>query len=34
MQAAAAYLSELGIEPRVATAAAEWLTELRDESRS
>jgi 3-hydroxyisobutyrate dehydrogenase-like beta-hydroxyacid dehydrogenase len=31
MQAAAAYLAELGIEPRVATAAAEWLAQLRDE---
>jgi len=30
MQAAAAYVSELGIEPRVATAAAEWLAQLRD----
>jgi 3-hydroxyisobutyrate dehydrogenase-like beta-hydroxyacid dehydrogenase len=30
MQAAAAYVSELGIEPRIATAAAEWLAELRD----
>jgi 3-hydroxyisobutyrate dehydrogenase-like beta-hydroxyacid dehydrogenase len=31
MQAAAAYVTELGIEPRIATAAAEWLAELRDE---
>lgn len=30
MQAAAAYVRELGIEPRIATAAAEWLAELRD----
>jgi 3-hydroxyisobutyrate dehydrogenase-like beta-hydroxyacid dehydrogenase len=30
MQAAAAYVTELGIEPRVATAAAEWLAQLRD----
>jgi 3-hydroxyisobutyrate dehydrogenase-like beta-hydroxyacid dehydrogenase len=29
MQAAAAYARELGIEPRVAMAAAEWLAELR-----
>jgi 3-hydroxyisobutyrate dehydrogenase-like beta-hydroxyacid dehydrogenase len=29
MQAAAAYARELGIEPRVATAAAEWLAQLR-----
>ena len=29
MHAAAAYLEELGIEPRVATAAAEWLAQLR-----
>jgi 3-hydroxyisobutyrate dehydrogenase-like beta-hydroxyacid dehydrogenase len=31
MQAAAAYVEELGVEPRVATAAREWLTQLRDE---
>lgn len=30
MQAAAAYVTELGIEPRIATAAAEWLAHLRD----
>jgi len=30
MQAAAAYVEELGIEPRIATAAAEWLAQLRD----
>lgn len=30
MRAAAAYLEELGVEPRVATAAAEWLEQLRD----
>ena len=30
MRAAAAYLEELGVEPRVATAAAEWLVQLRD----
>ena len=28
MRAAAAYLEELGVEPRVATAAAEWLAGL------
>jgi len=31
MHAAAAYLEELGVTPRVATAAAEWLAELRDD---
>ena len=31
MQAAAAYVEELGVEPRIATAAAEWLAQLRDE---
>jgi len=30
MRAAAAYLDELGVEPRIATAAAEWLAQLRD----
>ena len=30
MQAAAAYVAELGVEPRVATAAANWLAQLRD----
>ena len=30
MEAAAAYVEELGVEPRVATAAAEWLAQLRD----
>lgn len=30
MQAAAAYVSELGIDPRIATAAANWLAQLRD----
>jgi 3-hydroxyisobutyrate dehydrogenase-like beta-hydroxyacid dehydrogenase len=30
MRAAAAYLEELGVEPRVASAAAEWLQQLRD----
>lgn len=30
MRAAAAYVEELGVSPRVATAAAEWLEELRD----
>lgn len=32
MRAAAAYLDELGVEPRIATAAAEWLAQLRDTS--
>jgi 3-hydroxyisobutyrate dehydrogenase-like beta-hydroxyacid dehydrogenase len=32
MQAAAAYVTELGKEPRIATAAAEWLAQLRDEN--
>jgi 3-hydroxyisobutyrate dehydrogenase-like beta-hydroxyacid dehydrogenase len=31
MHAAAAYVTELGVDPRVATAAAEWLAQLRDE---
>ena len=30
MQAAAAYVEELGVSPRVASAAAEWLEQLRD----
>jgi 3-hydroxyisobutyrate dehydrogenase-like beta-hydroxyacid dehydrogenase len=30
MQAAAAYVEELGIDPRIATAAADWLAQLRD----
>jgi 3-hydroxyisobutyrate dehydrogenase-like beta-hydroxyacid dehydrogenase len=30
MEAAADYVRELGVEPRVAVAAAEWLTQLRD----
>ena len=32
MRAAAEYLDELGVEPRVAAAAAEWLARLRDEA--
>jgi 3-hydroxyisobutyrate dehydrogenase-like beta-hydroxyacid dehydrogenase len=28
MRAAAAYVEELGVEPRVASAAAEWLADL------
>jgi 3-hydroxyisobutyrate dehydrogenase-like beta-hydroxyacid dehydrogenase len=31
MKAAAAYLEALGVEPRIASAAAEWLEQLRDE---
>jgi hypothetical protein len=30
MTAAAAYVEELGVQPRVASAAAGWLAELRD----
>ena len=30
MTAAAAYVEELGVSPRVASAAAEWLEQLRD----
>jgi 3-hydroxyisobutyrate dehydrogenase-like beta-hydroxyacid dehydrogenase len=30
MRAAVAYVEELGVAPRVATAAAEWLEQLRD----
>jgi 3-hydroxyisobutyrate dehydrogenase-like beta-hydroxyacid dehydrogenase len=30
LRAAAAYLEELGVEPRIASAAAAWLEELRD----
>ena len=30
MRAAAAYLEELGVQPRIATAAAQWLEQLRD----
>ena len=30
MRAAAAYVEELGVDPRVASAAAEWLEHLRD----
>ena len=33
MRAAAAYLEELGVEPRVASAAAGWLEQLRDGPR-
>jgi 3-hydroxyisobutyrate dehydrogenase-like beta-hydroxyacid dehydrogenase len=32
MHAAAAYLEELGVEPRIASAAAAWLEQLRDTS--
>ena len=31
MRAAAAYVEELGVEPRVSRAAAAWLEQLRDE---
>jgi 3-hydroxyisobutyrate dehydrogenase-like beta-hydroxyacid dehydrogenase len=34
MAAAAAYLRELGVEPRVAEAAAGWLGQLADEGRA
>lgn len=34
MRAAAAYLEELGVEPRIASAAAGWLAELRDRTGS
>ena len=34
MDAAAAYLGELGVEPRVAEAAAGWLGQLADEKRA
>jgi 3-hydroxyisobutyrate dehydrogenase-like beta-hydroxyacid dehydrogenase len=30
MRAAAAYVEELGVHPRVASAAAEWMEQLRD----
>jgi 3-hydroxyisobutyrate dehydrogenase-like beta-hydroxyacid dehydrogenase len=33
MRAAAAYLDELGVEPRVASAAVGWLEQLRDGPR-
>jgi 3-hydroxyisobutyrate dehydrogenase-like beta-hydroxyacid dehydrogenase len=32
MRASAAYVGELGVEPRIAAAAAAWLGQLRDES--
>ena len=32
MDAAAAYVEELGVEPRIAVAAAAWLAQLRDEN--
>jgi 3-hydroxyisobutyrate dehydrogenase-like beta-hydroxyacid dehydrogenase len=31
MEAAAAYVEELGVEPRIAAATAAWLVQLRDE---
>ena len=30
MRAAVGYLEELGVQPRIAAAAAEWLAQLRD----
>jgi 3-hydroxyisobutyrate dehydrogenase-like beta-hydroxyacid dehydrogenase len=33
MEAAAAYLKELGVEPRVSRAAAQWLEQLADDKR-
>jgi hypothetical protein len=33
MHAAADYLAELGVSPRIAVAAAEWLAQLRDEDQ-
>jgi 3-hydroxyisobutyrate dehydrogenase-like beta-hydroxyacid dehydrogenase len=33
MRATAAYVEELGVEPRMATAAAEWLVQIRDAAR-
>ena len=32
MNAAAAYVEELGVEPRIASASAAWLAQLRDEN--
>jgi 3-hydroxyisobutyrate dehydrogenase-like beta-hydroxyacid dehydrogenase len=32
MRAAAAYVEQLGVEPRIAAAAAAWLSQLRDEA--
>ena len=34
MEAATAYLEELGVEPRVSRAAAGWLSQLADEKRA
>jgi 3-hydroxyisobutyrate dehydrogenase-like beta-hydroxyacid dehydrogenase len=34
MNAAAAYVEELGVEPRIAAAAVSWLEQLRDEGRA
>jgi hypothetical protein len=34
MEAAAAYVEELGVEPRISRAAAEWLEELLDARRA
>ena len=34
MRAAAAYVEELGVDPRIASASAEWLDQLREEGLS
>jgi hypothetical protein len=34
MEAAAAYLEELGVEPRISRAAAGWLEQLDRETRA
>ena len=34
MKAAAAYVEELDVEPRIASAAAAWLEQLRDEGEA
>ena len=31
MRAAAAYVQQLGVEPRISAASAAWLEQLRDE---
>jgi hypothetical protein len=32
MHAATVYVQQLGVEPRIAAAAAAWLEQLRDET--